>query len=288
MRFLITGAGGFIGRAVVSQARAEGHQIVEWENLAADPGCLRDAHAVIHLAGRYPVASRPPPTAHELVETNTALTATVLDACAAAGVRPRIVLAGTATVYGPQDAPLTEATPTQAASVYAASKLGAEALLQAAPGAHTCLRLFNVYGPGQPRGNVFDTIASQLVTGGPIHVHNLRPVRDFVHVDDVARAFVAAAAHPATLPPVINIGTACATSINALACCILQAAGLHRTLTTAQEPDAAPERIVADNTLAASTLHWRPRIDLTQGVSDTLERDTHYRSTLETLRHASN
>lgn len=286
MRLLITGAGGFIGRAVLARALAEGHQATPWDDVPAGPDRLRNADAVIHLAGRYPTTARAA-TAQQLVEANTALTAAVLDACGATGARPRIVLAGTAAVYGAQDAPLTESTPTRATSAYGASKLGAEALLRAAPGTHTCLRLFNVYGPGQPRSNVFDTIAVQLPADGPVRVRDLNPVRDFVHVDDVARAFVAAATLPAALPPVINIGSGQATSVAELAHCILQAAGQCRVLEAMTAAVAAPDRVVADIALAARALHWQPSVELVAGAADTLARDPQYRTFLETLRHAS-
>lgn len=289
MRILISGADGFIGRAVMACARAKGHEVLAWDDIPADHGRLRSVQAVIHLAGRYPVVGRTTPSARELVEANTALTAAVLDACQRAQAAPRIVFASTAAVYGPQpDAPLAEHAPPRPAGAYGASKLGAEALLQAASGPHVSLRLFNVYGPDQPRGNVFDTIAAQFDESGPVRVLDLRPVRDFIHVDDVARAFVAAATHPAPLPPVINIGSGQGTPVAALARCILDAAGQSRPVeSTLALEGQSRDRAVADVSLAGSALGWTPSIDLAQGVADTLARDPHYRISLERLRHAA-
>lgn len=102
------------------------------------------------------------------------------------------------------------------ASVYALSKYVQERLtltLCAAYGMQgTALRLFNVYGPGQALSNPYTGVlaifASRLLNGRPPLVfEDGRQRRDFVHVGDVARAFVAALEHPEAAGKVYNIGS---------------------------------------------------------------------------------
>ncbi|MGL5818192.1 MAG: NAD-dependent epimerase/dehydratase family protein [Phycicoccus sp.] len=98
-------------------------------------------------------------------------------------------------------APVEESAPLDPRSSYAASKVAQEhyaaAWARQAPGAAVSLRYHNVYGPGMPRDTPYSGVAamfrSALERGEPPTVlEDGRQARDFVHVDDVARANLAA------------------------------------------------------------------------------------------------
>jgi dTDP-L-rhamnose 4-epimerase len=102
------------------------------------------------------------------------------------------------------------------ASVYALTKYAQERLtLVTAPayGMEACaLRLFNVFGPGQALSNPYTGVlaifASRLINGQPPLVfEDGRQRRDFVHVEDVAEAFVLALERPEAVGQVFNIGS---------------------------------------------------------------------------------
>lgn len=153
-----------------------------------------DVDAVIHLAAVARVReSFEDPLSY--YETNVAGTLNLLKALKG----QRFLLASTGTVYRPSDSPLTEESVREPSSPYSASKAAAEDLVAWAArsgqiGA-TTLRLFNVAGGG-------DTDTSRVITRAVACAAGTVPgmevygdggaVRDFVHVRDVAAAFVVA------------------------------------------------------------------------------------------------
>jgi UDP-glucose 4-epimerase len=119
-------------------------------------------------------------------------------------------------VYGDAAAPVDESAPTSPISPYAASKLAMEqaaAMMSHAFGLSTiCLRYFNVYGPRQapdsPYAAAIPTfIATMLAGKAPVIHGDGRQTRDFVFVDDVARANLLAAEAQVEPGAVFNIGS---------------------------------------------------------------------------------
>lgn len=129
------------------------------------------------------------------------------------------------------------------ASVYALTKFVQEQLtltLSAAYGIEgVALRLFNVYGPGQALSNPYTGVlaifASRLLNGQrPLIFEDGQQRRDFVHVDDVARAFTMALEEPAAAGQVFNVGSGVDRSILEIGTLVAQAMG---------RPDLAPETL---------------------------------------------
>nr|WP_255353448.1 NAD-dependent epimerase/dehydratase family protein [Nocardia sp. NRRL S-836] len=190
----MTGATGYVGQVVVRELRFHGHEPVVFRQRLMEPFHVTDVDAVIHLAGLARVReSFQDPLSY--YETNVAGTLNLLKALRG----QRFLLASTAGVYRPDDATLTEDSVREPSSPYAATKAAAEDLVAWAArsgqiGAAT-LRLFNVAGGG-------DTDTTRVITRAVATAAGQAPgmevygdgsaVREFVHVRDVAAAFVTA------------------------------------------------------------------------------------------------
>lgn len=137
----------------------------------------------------------------------------------------RVVFASSAAVYGhPDDVPVAESHPKQPTSPYGVSKLAADQYVRLYAQLYdlptVALRYFNAYGPRQPGGDysgVINTFVEQARAGRPITVNDDGgQTRDFVHVDDVVRANLAAATTDA-VGTAYNVGTGTAVTITTLA-----------------------------------------------------------------------
>lgn len=188
---------------------------------------------------------------------------------------------------GPDGAPLVpvptpECKRPSLASVYALTKFAQERLTLIVAPAYgidgVALRLFNVYGPGQALSNPYTGVlaifASRLLNGErPLVFEDGEQRRDFVHVDDVARAFVLALETPQAAGQVFNIGSGRDRSILEVA---------RELAASMRRPDLEPEILgkarigdirhcFADIGLAERTLGFRPRVDFATAVGELAE-----------------
>ncbi|MEV6346266.1 NAD-dependent epimerase/dehydratase family protein [Actinoplanes sp. NPDC051851] len=174
---------------------------------------------VVHLAGLPGV--RPSwARFEEYVESNVLVTRRLLEACTARGVT-RLVVASSSSVYGDRESgAMAEDQPPAPVSPYAVTKLAAEhlALAYAARPDNdltvVALRFFTVYGPGQRPDMLISRIIGAVRDGAPIRVYgDGSQRRDYIYVDDVVRAVVAATRAPAG-SGVCNVGTGREISVN--------------------------------------------------------------------------
>jgi dTDP-L-rhamnose 4-epimerase len=150
-----------------------------------------------------------------------------------------------------------------------------EYLLQQSPAPwdHVILRLQNVYGPGQslrnPYTGVLSIFCQQVMAGRTLNIFEDGEIyRDFIFVDDVVSAFVAACATDAAGGQIINIGDGRATSIREAAELILKELKSDRGLTISGDFRAGDVRYaVADTRKAHDLLGWSPQISFEQGVA---------------------
>jgi GDP-4-dehydro-6-deoxy-D-mannose reductase len=208
VRVLVTGSTGFVGRWLVEELRATGHELVgrpgertEITDAAAVAGLVQNARpeGVVHLAAVSfgPDASRDPDAA---MLVNARGTRMLLDALAALDPTPAVVVVSSSDVYGapdPSDLPLAEDAPTRPASAYGRSKLEQEqvALAAVADGALrvAVVRPFNHTGPGQRPEFVTPALARRILAARnqgrtEIVVGNVDVRRDIGDVRDLARA----------------------------------------------------------------------------------------------------
>ena len=296
MQTLVTGAAGFIGSHVVDALLARGDEVLAVDNLATghrervdeaagfEEVDIRDGSALgalfretrpsvcFHLAAQADVrvsVERPDYDA----EVNLLGTISVLEAARSVGAQ--IVLSSTGgAMYGECERPAREDDPLAPFSPYGASKLAAEGYLatwnRLHGSEHVALRYGNVFGPRQdPHGEagVVAIFFGRLAEGRPPTVFGTgRQTRDYVYVEDVVAATLAAGGHPAG---VFNVGTGRETSVIDLYDACRRVSGVDL------EPEAADARLgeldrsVLDPELAASELGFRANVDLDEGLSRT-------------------
>ncbi|GAA2751575.1 NAD-dependent epimerase/dehydratase family protein [Kitasatospora cinereorecta] len=294
MRVLVSGAFGFVGTAVVRQLAAAGHQVRALGHRAEPPAGLPVAEvvrgdvrepavwrealdgvdAVCHLAaltrGRESVER---PQSHW--DVNLGGMEALLESLPSGPGRLRVVFGSTAAVYGaPERQPIDERTPPAPGNPYGESKLAAERLLLAHGAADAVvLRCFNAAGTGDVDETRIIPRALAVAAGRHPHLElngDGSVVRDFVHVDDMARAYLLAVEQPphrAGAERVFNVG-ATPASMREIVEAVERVTG--RPVPLVHRP-ALPEapRLVADTALIRRVLGWRPeRSGLTRMIED--------------------
>ena len=294
VRVLVTGANGYIGRAVVSALSAAGHEPVAMVRVAGTeiagaievrPGDLLDidslrravqgADAVCHLAG-LTRARDSFADALQYVRVNVGGTVALLDAMDTAGVS-RIVLASTGSIYGaPERQPMNEELPDAPPHPYAHSKLAAELVIEAqAEGgalAAVVARVSNVAGGIDPDPT---RLVPRALTAAREHSvlainGDGSAVRDYLHLRDAADAFVACVEHLPENGQAVryNIGSGRGTSVMDVVTAVERASG-HRVLLEHRPPAPEPAILVSDPSKAVAEMGWSPKYsDIDEIVQD--------------------
>jgi UDP-glucose 4-epimerase len=291
VRAIVTGGAGFVGSHLVEHLLAEGGEVdaldrqAQPRNLQAvsahpalryipcdleQPGgenFCRPADVLFHVAGYGEMLAALQHPA-DYVRANVLGTAHALDLARAAGCR-RVVYAASSSCYGPHPpVPTDETADCPTTHPYAISKwLGEEYLFRTAPvyGIEVnTLRFFTVYGDRMRRsdalGPVLNIFLAQKANGRPLTiVGDGTQGRDFVHVQDVARAFVAAATSP-RYGEMFNIGAGETQTINRLA----ELIGGPVVYVPARHGD--PHTARANIAKAVRLLHWAPEIPFEDGL----------------------
>jgi nucleoside-diphosphate-sugar epimerase len=304
MRFLVTGAAGFIGSHISRRLVAEGHDVVGLDDLSdGDPENLADVPEVrlergdicdagaVRRAGEgcdvilHQAAMKSVPRSIEEPERTTAVnvlgTMNVLLAAKDAGAA--VVFASSSSVYGDQERyPVTEDMAPRPLSPYAASKLAGEGLCRAwwtSYGVPTVsLRYLNVYGPGQDPASGYASVVPRFVMAcldgaRPVIHGDGEQARDFTYVEDVVEANVLAARMPdAARGGVFNIGGGgAATSVNELLAIVAELTGARPDPIREPARPGDIRRSEADIGLAAALLGYGPRLDVREGLRRTVE-----------------
>jgi UDP-glucose 4-epimerase len=307
-RVLVTGGAGFIGSHIVDVLIARGFEVVALDNestgsranvhpdaefvsgdvrSAVDlaPIFERGVDVVMHIAGQASIRlSFQDPAADLSVNTLGAIN--VLQQCIAHRV-PRLIFASSMTIYGNNPAiPTSEDMPPNPGSYYAITKYAAERYVHATALRRdlgfdfqvTSMRMFNVYGVRQSLTNayqgVFAIFIGNVLRGEPITIHSDgEQSRDFVHVSDVARAWVDVIHHTPTYGQVINLGTGSALTVNMLCDVVLKAFGHSRETYPVIYHPAQPgdmRQSAADISRAKALLGWSPKVDWDRGMAETI------------------
>lgn len=303
MRFLITGGAGFIGTALANHLARQGHTVRVLDDLSAgdsarlDPDVnftrgdiedkpkvwrlLNKVDCVYHLAARVSV---PESVLYprEYNKTNVSGTVAVMEALRDAGVK-RVVFASSGAVYGEQsEASVYENMMPAPTSPYAVSKLAAEGYVRTIGGEWSietvALRIFNAYGPGQAipptHPPVIPQFVRQLLGKGSLILHdNGQQRRDFIYVDDVVKALVAAATAEGINRQIINVGTGTGTSIDDLVHTIEKVTGKRAKTITNPSVSGGVSNLTANIGRAKELLGYEPQVSLADGIAQLIEKD---------------
>src|SRR6478736_6204635 len=308
MKALIVGGAGYIGSVVTRLMRAADHQVVvlddcstaHADSVPADVPLVQGDittsatvlaeggfDAVLHFAAKSLVGeSVGNPSLYW--RTNVSGTRALLDAMAEHAV-PTLVFSSTAATYGePEIVPISEDAPTRPTNTYGATKLAVDMMITnecaATPLAAVSLRYFNVAGAALGAGErhatethlipiALDAVLGRrdklTIYGDDWPTPDGTPIRDYVHVLDLARAHVLAlqAATPGR-HLICNLGNGDGFSVHDVIGTIEEITGLPLPVTVGPRRAGDPARLVASAERAAAELGWHPEFDLARMVAD--------------------
>jgi UDP-glucose 4-epimerase len=299
MKVLLTGGAGFVGSHVADQLLARGHEVAVVDDLSSGKkenipdgtmfyeqdirdGCAEifeefEPDVLCHQAAQMDVRRSVKAPDFD-ADVNVLGTIRLLQRCVAQGVR-RVVFASTGgAVYGEQrEFPAPEDHPQYPISPYGVSKLAGERYLHfyntqyGLP--YAALRYANVYGPRQdPHGEagVVAIFCGNLAAGRRSTINGSgEQTRDYVYVEDVARANVLALEGDAP-SGAYNVGTGIETSVNELYEVLRETSGADLLPAHVAAKPGEQLRSSVDPTTAARVLGWRPVTDLVTGLERTL------------------
>ena len=305
MRAFVTGGAGFIGSSLVDRLLADGHSVVAYDNFSTgreqflaralaratfrlvrgdtrDVGALVDGMAgadmVFHLAANADVRFGTHHPRKDL-EQNTIATFNVLEAMRTSGVR-QIAFASTGSVYGeatviptPEHAPFPVQT-----SLYGASKLAGEALIQAYSEGYGfrvwIFRFVSILGERYTHGHVFDFYSS--IRRDPSRLRVLgdgKQKKSYLYVQDCLDAVLLATERSTDRMNVFNLGTEEFCEVNDSIRWITE----HLGVSPALEYTGGDRGWIGDNpfifldTTRIRALGWKPRLTIRDGILRTLD-----------------
>lgn len=286
-RILVTGAGGFVGRHVLVALEGRGHDVhavrrpVRGRRTEPVPGARIRWHSadLLDIAAARALLAEVAPThvLHLAWEATPGVYWTSADnllwvsasvALAEAHAESggtRFVMAGSAAEHA--CAPRT---------LYGACKRAASDRIATTAGLSTATgRLFQLYGPGEPEERLVPTIVARLLAGEPAHLGRGTELRDFIYVEDAARALVALVESDVTGP--VDVATGHPSAVRDVALGVARRLGRPDLLrfgsaSPAGGPARAPEALslVADTRRLELEVGFSARLDLDAGLDRTI------------------
>lgn len=296
---VVTGGAGFLGAKLVQQLAKEGAKVIAVDQayagreqspdsqvtkiaaqLPRDFGllsslvrrCAGRYLALFHMAGISNVGQcqQAPVSAFE---ANVTLTQNVLEFCRSHNIT-RFIFPSTGLVYGDElGTAAVETDPVRPVNIYAASKIAAEALIRGYSTSYhlqgIIVRLSNVYGANSSDDTVMGAVIQQVKNSESIRLRNLRPVRDFIFVDDVITGMIKLVLADAALPgQIVNLSTGMGTSIECLAKTACRLVGRDpQAIEQATNETTKQSSLVLDNSLLSDITGWKPKHLLNAGLS---------------------
>jgi UDP-glucuronate 4-epimerase len=292
MRYLVTGAAGFIGSQLLRALLDRGDEAIGWDaftdyydpalkeenardlpvtrlDIAEDPLELDGIDGIFHLAGQPGVASFGD-IFPVYVRQNVLASQRLFEAAAAAGVRT--VLASSSSIYGDAAAyPTPEDTIPRPVSPYGVTKLAAEHLAHAYGSefglAVVTVRYFTIYGPRQRPDMAFTRMVSCLAEGEPFELFgDGSQSRSFTYVDDAVEATIAAMERGAS-GSTFNVGGGSEVSMLDAIETLAGIAGRRLEVVRRSRREGDAPRTAADTTRIRAELGWEPVTRFDDGLA---------------------
>lgn len=292
MKVVVTGCNGYIGGVLVEKLLTEGYSVVgidhrseTWQTFRhsgryefvqielADRNCtdravaaLTGTHAVFHLSSHQPFSWDPAP----FVAGNVTRTANILEATRKSGVK-RFILSSTYAVYGETDkVPLCESGPVNPRNIYEVTKYQAEMLTstytEIAGLSSSILRYSSVYGGRNRVGSLYYFIESTYKGSGVRLFAGGKTVKDYVYVDDVVAANIAALSLDGEgRCEVLNIGGGEPISTRDLVSLIFDLTGRSTPIEYVEDPHWRASDLYPDISKAGRLLNYHP-LDMRAGI----------------------
>jgi UDP-glucose 4-epimerase len=305
LRVFVTGAAGFIGSNMVDRLLSDGHIVVGFDNLSTGQErfleiarrnpqltfhqsdlldrkslaqAMKGAELVMHFAANADVRFGTDHPRKDL-DQNTIATWNVLEAMREQGCK-RIVFSSTGSVYGePEIFPTPETCPFPVqTSLYGASKLAAEGLIQAYCEGFELqgyiFRFVSILGERYSHGHVFDFY--QQLAKHPDHLHvlgNGHQRKSYLYVQDCIDAILTAIGSASNKVNIFNLGTDEYCEVNDSIAWICEYLGLHPKLTYSggERGWVGDSPFILLDCSRIRALGWRPRLTIKQAVLATIK-----------------
>lgn len=303
MKFLVTGAAGFIGSRLCEKLLEQGHAVLgidcftdyyarslkdaNLKNLLGQNGftlikadlmtldsgeLLDDIDVAVHLAAQAGVRRSWGDNFFIYTHNNVLTTQRLLEAAKESGLK-RFVYASSSSVYGDtQDLPMCETSVCWPVSPYGVSKLAAEhlcTLYYKNFGVDTVsLRYFTVYGPRQRPDMAFHRFIRALIEGDTIRLFgDGEQSRDFTFVDDIVTATISAATTPDAAGQVFNIGGGSRVTVNQAIAMLEEIIGEDAKVERLDVAKGDVRDTEADCSKARDIMGYHPRTNIIQGLA---------------------
>jgi nucleoside-diphosphate-sugar epimerase len=292
MRYLVTGAAGFIGSQLLRTLIDRGHDAVGWDaftdyydpalkeenardlpvarvDLMEDPLELEKLDGVFHLAGQPGVASFGG-VFPVYVRQNLLASQRLFEAAAPAGVR--VVFASSSSIYGDAAAyPTPEDTIPRPLAPYGITKLACEHLASTYASEFglevVTVRYFTIYGPRQRPDMAFTKMVSRLAEGRPFELYgDGMQSRSFTYVDDAVDATIAAMERAAA-GSTFNVGGGTEVSMLEAIETLGRIAGRRLEIVRQPRREGDAARTAADTTRIRTELGWEPVTPFEEGLA---------------------
>ena len=272
-KILVTGSEGFVGKNLIRYLKNYSFKIIETKDKSFDLKLneswkqIEKCDYLIHLAGKSFVPKSWEEPAR-FIENNILLITNALEYCR---VNKTKLIFLSSYLYGNcKKMPIKENAPIEATNPYALSKLLSEKLCYFYKNNfqvnNIILRVFNLYGPGQPKEYLLSKITNQVKYENIIKVDDLSPKRDYVYIDDLCSAIVKAINYRGN-EHIFNIGSGKSYSVKEVIDFIQNIYGT--SLNIKEKKLIRKNEIlntIADINLAKKELEWFPIYDLKEGL----------------------
>lgn len=297
---LVVGSTGLVGSKLIRQLVRDGHRVIGLSRAAPHPsraallaeadlrfGSILDDELLAELVGKADVcfhlaSSTVPATSNtnplEDIHVNLVGTVKLLQHVVRSEVKKVIFVSSGGTVYGnPQRMPIPETHSLEPISSYGIIKAAIEHyfrfFLPHNGIEHAILRVSNIYGPGQRSDGVQGVVATfiqSILDSKPIEIWgDGSSVRDYIYIDDVISALVAAM-HYHGPETIFNIGSGKGSTLSDIICRIEDATGRRASIRYKPDPVITVRQNILDIERARLELGFSPRVELAEGIRQTV------------------